>query len=325
MDINIVYGANDKFTRYTYISLLSLLKNTKNNVNCYLLTMMGNPWVKEIKKLEKLFKNFKFNEVLCEINTIKGLKTSNMLNHLNINTYLRFFVSELGVNRVIYLDSDIVVIWDICGLYKENLENKIVWVVSEWPSQILKDIKNIISFKWKKYFNAWVMLIDLNLWKRFWISWKCLNLLKERTYPANDQDVLNIILEKDSKYFDGKYNVQSFYFSLNNNFVDNGFDIDYYKDAVKNPIVIHYTWQGKPRHLLNNHPRRRDYDKAVWYAILISIKIGNFMFINNRETLTCFLHTIEQLFLPNYFFRTRFRAKVRKRLIKLLPTTINKK
>lgn len=314
MDINIAYWANEKFSKYTYFSILSLLRHSDNNdiINCFLFTEKNNNWVKYIKDLEKVFSNFRFKEYNGDEGKIKNLKTSKTITHLNYNTYWRFFIDQLSwIKKIVYLDSDTIIIEDIKNLFKEDIEPYVVWIVSDSPIELIQNIKKEIKFQWEKYFNSWVMLINLREWKNQKISSKCLTLLKDNSFPTNDQDTLNITLEWNCKYLDWKYNVQTSFFWLNyENFKKIGFWIEYYKEAINHPFIIHFTWTYKPWNLLDNHPYRWEYDKTVLTAIFLNLKQFKLLPISFYDYLVTLLHTIEHILFPKQSTKKKVRKYI---------------
>jgi len=315
MEINIAYWANENFSKHTYISLLSLLLNLEksNTVNCFFFTVKNNCRSKSIKKLEKIFRNFKYNEIICDELEIKTLKTSKQNKHLNHHTYYRFFIEKLEkVDKILYMDSDTIIVNDIVWLFNEIITDKIVWVVSDCPSLFVKKLIDDYDIKNNKYFNSGVMLVDLKKWKKNNISEKCLNLLKENSYPCNDQDPLNIILENSSKRLDWKYNVQSWFFDINDsNFVYIGFDKNYYYDAIKTPVVVHFAWSCKPWQLTDNHPFRTKYDYIKLLSFIYGLRWGEFL-LPFWDFLIILVHFIERIIIPSYKLRENIRIFVRK-------------
>jgi lipopolysaccharide biosynthesis glycosyltransferase len=66
----------------------------------------------------------------------------------------------------------------------------------EYMGTHIKELK----LKKKQYFNAGMLLINLDKWKQFDVSKKCLSLLSKRVFKFNDQDVLNIVLQDQCKW-----------------------------------------------------------------------------------------------------------------------------
>ena len=93
----------------------------------------------------------------------------------------------------------------------------------------------------EKYFNAGVLLINVDEWKRQHISEKTIQFLND--FPEKikwvDQDALNAVLKDNWQKIPAKYNV-TFY------------DIPEYlpkkefENFLKDKVIIHYTTQNKP-------------------------------------------------------------------------------
>ena len=302
MKINVAYGADDKFTRHTYVSIFSILKNMKKDdvLCCYFLTRTPNKNTSIIKKLEKRFSNFKLNIVPVNKIRLDKMLTSKELAHINSSTYYRFWIDLIGgIEKIIYLDSDIIVNSDISELFQEDLNSKTVWVCSDMPKDYIKSNIDEIWLNKNKYFNAGVLVININKRKKQKISQKCFNLLSKRVYKFNDQDVLNIVLQDDVKYLPWNYNVQSWYFQWYLwDFTYLGFENEYYQDAINNPKIIHYTGDKKPRNLFCNHPFCYKYYITFLKSIPIFSIRGGVKRLKESVVILCtILNHIRKIFL----------------------------
>ena len=314
MEINIAYWANENYSEYAYISVLSAIKNIdkSDTINCFLITTLDNKRIEIFKNLKNIYSNFQFNPIIINDNKIKNIQMSKE-HHITYHCFYRFYINKIKwIKKIIYLDCDTLVIWNIKNLFNKDISKYTVWVVSDVPHiEVKKRIKTLNLNK--RYFNSWVMLINLDKRKENKISEQWLKLIKENTYQCWDQDALNIILENQCKYLEWIYNVQTEFLELNeNNFHNIGFDKDYYDIAVKDPKILHFTLAWKPRDLLNNHPRRWDYDKMRRFSIYIRL----IHFLNPQITIKDFiiitLHTFENILFPKYDNKKLVRNNVNK-------------
>lgn len=163
--------------------------------------------------------------------------------HLSIETYFRIlaqFILPNSIDRILWLDGDIVVLQDIHDFYYQDFEEKAYVVCRERTN----DTEDIINLKKKLglpeshvYFNAGVMLINLNLLRQTTemseLLKKC-NELKEKVQWF-DQDILNCIYEKQLKYDDAqKYNYQLRY------------DTKIPSKLLREVHILHYNSEFKP-------------------------------------------------------------------------------
>ena len=133
--INIVFTTDKEYSSYLKVALKSLILNKdKDSIyNIYILSIDLN------KKTQEELKTFKQDDV--EINTVSlKVKTLDKIIDKKINFFyvsradlFKFFIPEMFQNfdKILYLDSDILVLKDISEIYNYNLENKIIGVLPE--------------------------------------------------------------------------------------------------------------------------------------------------------------------------------------------------
>lgn len=306
MDIHIGYGVDENYSKYAYISLLSLLKNISwtNNVVCHLISLKNNKYVTHFEKLQDKFDFFRFEYHIIDDKEIKNIPTS--LPHLNYSAFFRLKVGEIikDIDKLLYIDADTIVVWDVTQLYDEDLCNYIVWVVTEWPYISIANLIKEFDLKHWKYFNSWVLLIDLKKRRKFNIWNKTLDMLKKKRYPCDDQTPLNIVLQDNCKWLDWKYNVSTSYFLMNeDNYSNIWFNSDYFDIARKEPTIIHFTWNIKPWHLISIHPYNHVYDNTI----LRGIKTWNNKIFNYKDYIYTIIHKCIFFLFPTYSLRVKFR------------------
>jgi lipopolysaccharide biosynthesis glycosyltransferase len=250
LEVAVVYTIDEKFIPHFTTSATSLLSYNASSIRTIYLVVNFEP----NKKLTKAI-NFLKSEFLIEMIVLEVKKTD--ISHLKISkgdhvtqiTYARLLISKIlppNVEKVLYLDSDTVVIQSLNELFTQSFENKYLMAVNEldWgadggPGSLRE--KNLIG---EDYFNAGVMLIDLKRWRDESIADRLLEIAikyhQELTYW--DQDVLNIVFKDKWKDVDKSFNA----FRLVN-------------IVYPRPAVIHYAGVIKPWHLFSNHPYRMEY------------------------------------------------------------------
>jgi lipopolysaccharide biosynthesis glycosyltransferase len=192
------------------------------------------------------------------------------------------------LKKIIYMDTDMLCVWDISELDKINIKNNIIWAVED--EYIWKHMKHHLSKFWlKKYFNAWLLIINIKKRINFDISNKTILFLKknkELTYFA-DQDWLNKVL-KDKIFF-----IKNIY----NKFFETGLS--------KNNVIIHYVWQTKPLD--------KSYLCKWWNKYIIAYAIANkdyillrflflnkiLVFLNKNKKFFIIAKSIYRYFFPN--------------------------
>ena len=169
------------------------------------------------------------------------------LPHLSYATFFRYFISQfVREAKALYLDADIIVRDSIEELFSEDFDG--------CPIAAVKDDLASNSF------NAGVMLIDVEAWRREGITDKLLQLTNEfHESSYGDQGILNRLFQNNWKRLPQKYN-----FMVGMDTVARNYGIDsWYSDSlmVENEAkIIHYTG-NKPWHLVNLNRFREEW----WY------------------------------------------------------------
>jgi lipopolysaccharide biosynthesis glycosyltransferase len=127
-------------------------------------------------------------------------------------TFYRLFIPILlpdTIERIIYIDTDIVVINDLAELYQMQFEEPFAAVVDPAPT-----IRTDLGItRPGNYFNAGVLLINLQAWRREKISEKALDFVIQ--FPEKckyvDQCALNAVSIGNWKKIDSRYNLMGQY------------------------------------------------------------------------------------------------------------------
>ena len=213
-EYNICYSLDNKYTEQTAVSIASILKNADidDNVNFYILD--GGLTKEDKNKLELLrnVKNFNIEYIKVNNNDFKNcplLQENNKEYHVTIPTYYRFKLATYlnKLDKVLYLDCDIIVRTSLKELYNIDISKYAAAMVPDAESK-----KEALRLNIKKYFNAGLMLINLDFWRKNNIE----NLLFD--YALNnkdkilwqDQDIFNVVLSGKIKELDNTWNFQYF-------------------------------------------------------------------------------------------------------------------
>jgi lipopolysaccharide biosynthesis glycosyltransferase len=152
--------------------------------------------------------------------------------------YARIGMASLmtTVERVIYLDSDTLILGDLSQVWETESAGAIVMACkdrkvcklsedSPWP--LIPEDENL------PYFNSGVMLVDLAQWRKEGIEQQCLDLIAKPAGPYRwwDQTILNHVLRGKVEFLPGEWNWQSG-------------EIPASSDP--SPRVLHYTTGLKP-------------------------------------------------------------------------------
>lgn len=176
-------------------------------------------------------------------------------------TYYRLFITDFlpdNVHKILYLDGDIVVHSSLRSLWDINLKGYAIGSVTDM-AEAKHDYGRLGYAKQNGYFNAGVLLINLDYWREYQMKTKFLELIvnEPEKIVLHDQDVLNITLNDQKLNLPMKYNAQSGYFHYRK-YSELGDRYDEYwpelKEAITDPVIIHYADKIKPWHVEDSHP-----------------------------------------------------------------------
>lgn len=193
--------------------------------------------------------------------------------HITKAAYFRLFVSELlptGVNKILYLDSDIVVRKSLNELWNTNLEGCSTGVVHD-VNELNHSQSGRLPYPMEKgYFNSGVLLINLDFWREHNMFQKFLDFTQENKdiLTLHDQDVLNCVLHDSLKWLPLTYNFENG-FVLQPQFINFSSEINLEIEVTKyDPSIIHFASGDKPWKISCYHPYcgvwRHYWRKSEW-------------------------------------------------------------
>jgi lipopolysaccharide biosynthesis glycosyltransferase len=256
-----LFCINANYTQHAAVCIVSLLENNRDHF-FDIVVVTTDPLGSEENKLQKTVGGYSNGRVSVALLDTTICQLPVRAQHYTIDTYSRLWVAEffpVTIEKVLYLDSDMVVVGPIGELWRTSLGNHAL-AAATIPGSDRCPAFNIPE-KYG-YFQSGVMLINLTKWRTNNIL-EC--LLKWISENGNkivdaDQDVLNACLYNERLVLDSKWNVISpFYFDYH----PLGISDQELADVRRDARIIHYNGPSKPWHYLSRHPRRDDYWKYL--------------------------------------------------------------
>ena len=151
------------------------------------------------------------------------------------------------LNKLLYLDGDMLIQQDLSDLFNTDISNVYAAVVADMAGMVRE--KHHIKLGHEKYFNSGMMLLNLEKMRSDNISAKLLANKNNDTFKHfMDQDTLNQTFAEKVIWLSPKYNLMQ----ANLNYSEQEI-ADFYhlslkevEDILKNPIILHLTSIKKP-------------------------------------------------------------------------------
>lgn len=231
------------------VTLYSALRNLGEGYGLDIRLLSGAVGWSALYKLKKslrsLKKPFRLTVIPISDKQFKGFQS---FANTSLFTYARFLFPDMfpHLGKVIYLDVDILVLDDLAKLYSTPMDGNLVAAVVGRGTNRADHCWGILNYKElgipgdTLYFNAGVLLMDLNCWRQENFANRCMEYAAK--YPELcifwDQTVMNTLLAGKFTQLEQKWNQQF-----------NGPDKSYVRDGI-----LHYCGPDKPWAYRNGLP-----------------------------------------------------------------------
>ena len=266
------------YYNHLFVMLTSLfLTNKKYNFYVFIIHNFNDEI--HIQKIHEFFILSKNSFELIKLDDTLIKEDAIVSGHISLSAYYRIYLPKilpLHINKVLYVDVDIVVKKDLGILWEKSIDNQSHFAVEDKGfSDLYK--QNILMENNSMYFNSGILFINLNYWRENNIFEKCIIFLKnyKNRIQLHDQDVLNSILCNQWKELPYAYNAQESIFRKDLPLYRN----KNYLNAYFNPIIIHYTggghskpWYKECRHDLKNeyafyYYKSKMFNNPIWIRL----------------------------------------------------------
>ncbi len=268
-NIPIFFTIDDGYTPFLAVALQSLIENASKNYNYCIKVLHTNvceEHKKQIKKYECENVNIEFVDLSYYIEKVKDKLYTR--DYYTNTTYFRLFLPELypQYDKVVYLDSDIIVVGDISELYNVDMGTNLITAAPDdiiQYNKVFQDYAELVVgvAKYQHYFNAGVLLMNLDQLRKFKFQEKFLYLLGTVKFSvAQDQDYLNRLCKGRTTLISHDWNVMPYV------------NEETKKEDIK---LIHYNFAYKPWHFEDvtyNEYFWKYAQKTEFYDEIIKIK-----------------------------------------------------
>lgn len=243
--MNVVTALNEKYVPYTYVMLFSLFEKNSEKSCVYLL--QDDLSEKSKEELRKLCD--KYGNEVCFIQMDRNIFDERLLatHDWSMETCFRLAMNDVlpgDLDRLIYLDGDMIINKDISDLYHmEFAEGKHLIATHDMTmtpdsGAVYGDLHTEVFnrlIRDNKYFNAGMILMDYSYLRDHYHFSDYMEMAKGLDFKifAPDQDLLNLMHEDQVEYVDSwKYDL----------FACNAFIRDYGYEKVKEEVsIIHFV------------------------------------------------------------------------------------
>jgi lipopolysaccharide biosynthesis glycosyltransferase len=231
--IHVAFACDDAYAKFTAVALWSLMEHHHSTAPVHVHVLSGELSTASRQKLQRMQKSFPALRLHYPLlpEALWKLPVNKKYSHHEV--YARIFLAEIlpQVSRVLYLDSDLLILGEWESLYRLNLGPYTFAARSERGFAPLRGHnRRLKRHKDADYFNVGVLLIDLDQWRSERITASLIELIQAKgPFDFPEQDALNIII-------DGNY------YPLEPSW--NRFDHrNFYPGHLEGPKIVHFVCQ----------------------------------------------------------------------------------
>lgn len=172
--------------------------------------------------------------------------------HVSKTSLLKYYIGEalLNLDKVLFVDSDVLILHDLNTLYQTNIEGKYLAAVKD-PSWFFESM-HVLELNLEKrgfYFNAGVMLMNLKKIRDDNLLAKLEDYTNNNFRTYMDQDAFNVLVGDEVAVLPFKDNTMNFFFEhidLPTMAAYYGENWKTYEDVFAPAVILHFASSKKP-------------------------------------------------------------------------------
>lgn len=253
--ISIAMAADDNYLFPTIVSIISIMENSnKDSAFDFYLLLPGDfqeDSKQKLLSLSKKYTNCKINIINMK-NSYENCKTSS---HITTPTYYRLGLPSIlpNVDKILYMDVDIIVKKDLSELYNTDIEKYYVAGVDQPHTSKIslgkEFLRSVGLVSHDEYINAGILLMNLkkmrenNLENKFM---ECIEKNKNnKKWRLHDQDIMNEVCFDNIYYLPLKYNALMHYYPMYSDLII-PISQETWDNAYEDSVIVHFSSKNKP-------------------------------------------------------------------------------
>lgn len=248
--IHIVLASDDAYVQHLGVLLVSAFENNKEET--FVIHILADSISEDKKALlsQIVVKRYCYKVFFYEMD--KELFKEFPLrakDHISIASYYRLKLPNLlsaDISKILYLDCDMIVTGKLRPLWDINITTVAMAAVTDVLSFQPETFKRLSLPAEDKYFNAGLLLINLNYWRQENLFEKALQIAEDKADILlwHDQDILNIMFHGHWLNLPYRWNVMNTLMRPSPFFTPE--IVNEIDKEIRKRVVIHYTCAWKP-------------------------------------------------------------------------------
>lgn len=300
--LHIAIAADDNYARFAATLIYSVItSNTTyfDGITFHLLSNNINP--SNVAKIESLIHYNHIDLKIYDISDLSKRLGIEVPQTIALTSYARLFLTQIispDISRILYLDTDIVVLSNLSSLWEYDLSQYYVGGCLDIFDGT-KAKTDIGLDKTDPYINAGMLLINLDNWRKADLPSKFLRFLLKHNGKVHhhDQGIINGVCKQKVLLLPPEYNIHSSVIShpyrLISKITIPYYSREEYEYALNNPVIIHFTegFYNRPWKKNCRHPYKQTFlniqENTPWADVPMMpdkrtsvVKLLSFVFLN---------------------------------------------
>ena len=246
--MNIVYASDNCFAEKLGISMISLLENNSGCENLRIYILDGG--IDEENKAYLRATAEKYGRSLVFLNSAHTLDGEMKQQRGSLSTFSRLYLGSLlpaDIDKILYLDCDLLVLKELEEMYQSDISGCFCAGVSDCVSG--SHLRAIGLDSKSNYFNAGVLLINLEMWRKENVEEKFGEFSRKYNNDVlyADQGIINGVLSAKSVKLPPEYNCFTAVYDFTyKDLMTFRKPAGYYSEAEiesakQDPAIVHFT------------------------------------------------------------------------------------
>ncbi len=252
--INVAFAADTNYAQHVAVAMASVMKNVRSGSAVRFFLLSDGIEDALLQRIEETASRFHAELVVIDLSKAEGFETVYTSGHISRAAYFRLALPDIlpdDVTKVIYCDTDLLVLDDISKLWGIDLQGMPLAAVPDYgimaSKRSMKEKRKTIGLpEGAEYFNSGVLVIDLSTWRECGYAQQVVDVAAKKDLRHHDQDALNQVFIGKWKELPLSWNVIPPVMQLLPKVLRNG---KFRKNALaarRSISILHYAGRCKP-------------------------------------------------------------------------------
>ena len=263
-NIPIVMAADDGYVPYVTVMIRSVAENANPNKNYDFVILHSSITSKHQRQIQEEFREKpNFSIRFCDVAYLYAGVNLKTHFHISVETFYRLLMQDImkHYDKVLYMDSDLVVLDDLAKLYDTDMTGYCLGAVRDIdmagnyhgkdPNRKAYFQETLTIANPYDYINAGVLVMNLAEFRRNFTTQKILDTIAMHEWLYMDQDILNYLCDGRILFMDMAWNVVMNWQNETGSRIEVAINAPHqlyldYMESRKHPKVAHYAGFQKP-------------------------------------------------------------------------------